>query len=154
MANDMACLWEKRHLHWAWTNEYSYIRWCCCSITKLCPTLCDPLDGSRPGFPISQSLLKFTSIESVMPSNHLILCRHLLPSSIFPSIRIFPMSCVFASGGQSIGASLTGLISLLLKGLSRVFSFTIQKHQFFGAQPVRGPTPKPIHDYWKSYSFD
>ena len=38
---------------------------------------------------ISRSLPKFTSIESVMPSNHLILCRPLLPPSIFPSIRIF-----------------------------------------------------------------
>ena len=54
----------------------------------------------------SQSLLKLMSIESVMPSNHLILCRPLLLSpSIFPSIRSFPTSQLFASHGQSIGAS-------------------------------------------------
>ena len=54
----------------------------------------------------SHSLLKLTSIESVMPSNHLILCRPLLlPPSIFPSIRSFQMSQFFASGGQSIEAS-------------------------------------------------
>ena len=54
----------------------------------------------------SQSLLKLMSIESVMPSNHLILCCPLLlPPSIFPSIRVFLLSQFFASGGQSIGVS-------------------------------------------------
>ena len=54
----------------------------------------------------SQSLLKLMSIKLVMPSNHLILCRPLLLlPSIFPSIRVFPMSQFFASSGQSIGAS-------------------------------------------------
>ena len=55
--------------------------WCCCSAAQLCPTLGDPVDCSMPGFPIfivSQSLLKLVSIESVMPSNHLILCRPLV----------------------------------------------------------------------------
>ena len=102
---------------------------------------------------ISQSLLKLMSIESVIPSNHLILCCPLLllPQS-FPASGSFPMSQFFTSGGQSIKASasasvlpmniqdwfplgLTGLISLQSKGLSRVFSSsTIQKHQFFRAQ--------------------
>ena len=101
-------------------------------------------------FTISWSLLKFMSIESVMPSSHLILChpRLLLPS-IFPSIRVFSVSHLFASCRQSIGASasasflpvnsqgwfplgLTGLISLMSKELSRVFSsITVWKHQFF-----------------------
>ena len=57
-------------------------------------------------FTISQSLLKLMSIEPVMPSNHLILCRPvLLLPSIFPSIRVFSRSQIFASGGQSIGVS-------------------------------------------------
>ena len=105
-------------------------------------------------FTISWSLLKFMSIESMMPSNHLILCCPLLfLPSIFPSIRVFPISQLFASGGQRIGVStsesvfpmniqdlfplrLTGLISLQSKGLSRVFSSTtVRKYQFFGAQP-------------------
>ena len=99
------------------------------SATQLCPTLCNPMDCSIPGFSItnSQSFLKLISIELMIPSNHLILyCPLLLLPSIFPSIS-----------GQVIGASasvlpmniqdlfplgLTGLISLLLKGLSRVFS--------------------------------
>ena len=101
----------------------------------------------------SQSLLKLISIESVMPSNHLILCCPLLPHlQSFPASGSFPMSQFFASGGQSIGASTsasvlpmniqdrfplgwTGWISLQSKGLSRVFSnTTVQKHQFFSAQ--------------------
>ena len=66
---------------------------CCCSATQSCPTLCDPLDCSMSGplsFTISQSSLKLLSTESVMPSNHLILCCPLLLLlSIFPTIRIF-----------------------------------------------------------------
>ena len=57
-------------------------------------------------FTISWSLLKLMAIESVMPSNHLILCHPLLLlPSIFPSIRSFSVSWLFASGGQSIGSS-------------------------------------------------
>ena len=93
------------------------------------------------------------SIESVMPSNHLILCCPLLllPQS-FPAAGSFQMSQLFTSGGQSIGVSAstsvlptntqdwsplgwTSCISLQSKGLSRVFSnTTVQKHQFFGTQ--------------------
>ena len=99
----------------------------------------------------SQSLLKLMSIESLMSSNHLILCHlHFLLPPIFPSIRIFSNGQLCASGGQSIGASasvlsmtiqgwfplgLTVLISLLSKGLTRVFSSTaVWKDQFFSAQ--------------------
>ena len=100
----------------------------------------------------SQSFLKLMSTESVMPSSHFILC---LPFSSrlqsFPAPGSFQMSQLFASGGQSIGASAsvlpmniqdwsplgwTSLISLQSKGLSRIFSnTTVQKHQFFSAQP-------------------
>ena len=66
----------------------------CCSVSKLYLTFCDPMDCSTHlallSFSVSQSLLKLESIELVMPSNHLILCRPLLlPPSIFPSIRVF-----------------------------------------------------------------
>ena len=103
-----------------------------------------------------------SSIESVMPSNHLTRCFPFLPLlSIFPSIRethsSFPLSQLFTSGSQSFEASvsasvlpmniqswfplgLTGLISLQSKGLSRVFSnTTIWKHQFFGTQSSLWP---------------
>ena len=96
----------------------------------------------------SQSLLQLMSIESVMPSNHLILCHPLLfLPSIFPSIRLFSNEsaiCIrwqkYCSFSFSISPSneysgLTGLISLQSKGLSSNSSnTTVQKHQFFDAQ--------------------
>ena len=100
----------------------------------------------------SQSLLKLMSTESVIPSNHLILCHPLLlPPSIFPSI-VFSNESVLCikwpkhwSFSRSISppmniqdwfpSELTGLISLQSKGLSRVFSnTTVLKHQIFGTQ--------------------
>ena len=89
---------------------------------------------------------KFMSIESMMPSNHLILCRPLLlPPSIFPSIRVFSnesalrirwSTSVLPMNTQDWSLlGWTGWISLQAKGLSRVFSnTTVQKHQFFCAQ--------------------
>ena len=63
------------------------------SVTQSCPTLCNPMDYSMPGLPVYHQLPEFTklmSIESVMPSNHLILCRPLLLlPSIFHRIRVF-----------------------------------------------------------------
>ena len=62
------------------------------SVTQLCPTLCDAMDCSIPGFPVHHQLLELTQthvIESVMPSNHLILCYPILLPSVFPSIRGF-----------------------------------------------------------------
>ena len=102
----------------------------------------------------SQSSLKLTSMEWVMPSSHLILCHPLLLLPPIPrASESFPMSQLFASGGQRTGvlalasflpkniqgwspSECTGWTSLQSKGLSRVFSnTTVQKHQFFGAQP-------------------
>ena len=78
---------------------YKYTKWHqFSSVTQSCPTLCDPTDYSTPGLlsiTNSQSLLKLMSIESVMPSNHLILCLLLLlPPSVFPSIRVFSSESV------------------------------------------------------------
>ena len=79
------------------------------SVTQWCPTLCDPVNCSTQAslsITNSQSLLRFMSIESVMPSDHFILYHPLLLlPSIFPSIRAFPMIQLFASGGQSMRAS-------------------------------------------------
>ena len=133
--------------------------YCCCSIAKLCLTLCDPMDWSTPGIPVLQYLPQITqtNVYSAMSFNHLILCCSLLLLfSFFPHSFLasgsFPMSRLFASGGQSVGASasasvlpmniqgwfslgLTRLISLQSKGLSRVFSSTIvRKHRFLGIQ--------------------
>ena len=69
------------------------LSYCCCSVAKSCPTFCNPMDCSTSGFlsfNICWSLLKLLFIESVMPSNHLILCHPLLLlPSMFPSISIF-----------------------------------------------------------------
>ena len=103
-------------------------------------------------FTLSQSFLTFMCIESVMLSNHPMLCCSLLLRSIFPSIRVFfkesalPIRCpmywklmfsnslpMHIQGWFPLG--LAGLISLLSRGLSRVFSSTlVQKHQFSSAQ--------------------
>ena len=104
-------------------------------------------------FTIFWRLLKLMCLESVMPSNHLILCRPFSCLQSFPVSGSFPLSWLFASSGQSVGAwastsvllmniqgwytlGLTGLISWWSKELSEVFSITtVQKHQFSGAQP-------------------
>ena len=126
------------------------------SVTQLCPTLCDPMDYSMPGLPVHHQLPESTQTQvhgvsdAIQPS-HPLSSLLLLPSN-FPSIRVFPMSQFFLSGGQSIRVSTsasvlpmniqdwfplgwTGWISLKSKGLSRVFSnTTVQKHQFFRTQ--------------------
>ena len=116
----------------------------------MCLTLCDPMDCSTPGLVVPHHLPKFAQvnvhyiIDAVQPSHPL------MPSS--PSLfalGTFPMSCLFTSDDENLGASgaasflpvniqgwsplrLTDLISLLSKGLSRIFSnTTVQKHQFF-----------------------
>ena len=140
------------------------------SVTRSCPTLCDPMDSSTPGFPVHQQLLELTqlvSIESVMPSNHLILyCPLLLLPSIFPSIRVF-CNELFVSGGQSIRASASNEYSGLI-------SFRIDLFDLLAVQGTQEPSPTPqfksisslvlsfpysstltsIHDYWKNHSFD
>ena len=99
----------------------------------------------------SWSLFKLTCIELVMPSNHLIFSCPLLLPSIFPSIRVFSNESVllirwpkYWSFSISPSNEYSGLISFKMdwldfpqsKRLSRVFSnTTVQKHQFFGAQP-------------------
>ena len=155
--------------------------WKCCtqcsSVARSCLTLCNLMDCSTPGFPVtnSWSLLKFMSIESVMPSNHLILCRPLLLlPSIFPSIKVFSSESVHH-----------------FRWLSKVLEFQLQHHSLqrnprvdllqnglVGSPCSRrdsqesSPTPQfksinssvlsflysppltYIHDYWKNDSFD
>ena len=124
-------------------------------------------------FTISQSLLKLMSIESVILSNHLILCCYLLfLSSVFPSIRVFSSESALPIKGPkhwnfsfSINPSseTSGLISfkidwfdlLAVQGtLKSLPSTTVRKHQFFGAQPYLWSNSTSIHDYWKNQNFD
>ena len=144
-------------------------------VTKSCPTFCNLVDYSIPGFCVLHYLPEFAQThvhwvgDAIQPS-HPVTPFSSCPQS-FPASGSFPMSLLFASDGQRIGASalvlptniqgwfplgLTSLISLLFKGLSRVFSSTaVWNHQFFGVQPsLYGPTPIFTHDYWKNNSFD
>ena len=142
----------------SWGLGLWYVRGYCCSVTNSYLTLCNPMDcrGQVSLSSItSRSLLKIMSIEPTRPSDHLILCRpRLYLPSAFPSIGIFYNESALRirwlkSIGTSASASvlpmniqgwfplgLTGLISLLSKGLSRVFSSTtIWRHQLIGDQP-------------------
>ena len=124
------------------------------SVSQSCLTLCDPMNCSMTGLPVHHQLLEFTQTHvhriGDAPSNHFIICCPLLlPSSIFPSIRVFSKEsdfCIRWPNGVSASASVlsiniqdwfslgwTSRISLQFKGLSRVFSnATVQKHQFLG----------------------
>ena len=121
---------------------------------QLCPTLCDSMDCSTPGFLVHHQLLELTQtqfIPSVTPSNHLILCCPLLlPPSIFPSIRVFSKNSVLHIRWPKYGSFIfsisscneySGLMSFRMDWLDPLAvqgtlfpNTTVQKHQFFGAQ--------------------
>ena len=126
------------------------------SVQSLSLTLCDPMDHSTPGLPVHYQLPESTQThvhwvsDAIQPSHPL--SSPSPPTFNLSHIRVFSNESVLPSGGQSIGVSastsvlpmntqdwfplgLTGWISLLTKGLSRVFpNTTVQKHQFFSAQ--------------------
>ena len=128
------------------------------SVAQLCPTLCNPMDCSMPGFPVHHQLPELTQThvhwirDAIQPSQPLSPTSH-SAFNLSHHQGLFPMSQFFTWGGQSIGVpasasvlpmniqdwfplGLTGLISLQSKELSRVFSSTtVQKHQFFNIQP-------------------
>ena len=146
------------------------------SVTHSCPTLCDPMDLSTPGFPVhhhSRSLLKCMSIESVMPSNHLILCHPLLfPSSIFPSIRGFLNESVLPirwpkywsfSSNISPSNEYSGLITfridwldlLALQGtLKSLLQHYSSKASILLLSFLYSPTLTSTDDQWKNQSLD
>ena len=146
------------------------------SVAQLCLTLCDPMNCSTPGLPVHHQLPESTqtmSIESRMPSNHLILCRPLLLlPSIFPSIRVFSNESAlhmrwpkYWSFSFNISPSnehqdwsplgWTGWISLQSKGLSRVFSNnTVKSINSSVLSFLYSLTLTSIHDYWENHSFD
>ena len=116
-------------------------------VTQSCLTLHDSIDSSTPGFPVFYylpSLLKL--VHWVGDAIHFILCRPLLPW-VFPSIGVFSSesalhirwvkyrSLSFSISPSNEYSGLTGLISLLSKGLSKVFSDTTVQNQFFSTQP-------------------
>ena len=126
------------------------------SVIQSCMTLCDHMNHSTPGLPVHHQLPESTQTHVHWDGDAPTISSSVIPFSSwlqsFPASGSFPMSHLFTSGGQSIGASAstsvlpmntqdwsplgwTGWISLQSKGLSTVFSnTTVQKHQFFGAQ--------------------
>ena len=127
------------------------------SVAQSCPTLCDPMNRSTPGLPVHHQLPEFIQThihqvgDAIQASHPLVVPFSSCPQSL-PASESFPMSQLFAWGGQSSGISAsasflpkksqgwspsewTGCISLQSKGLSRVSSnTTVRKHQFFGTQ--------------------
>ena len=139
----------------------------CYSVSKSCPTLCDPTDCSMPSSSVlQQSLLKFMSTESVMLQNHLIVCCPLLFPSILPSIRVFSNELAlhikwqkywsFSKRKMNIQSWFpleSDFISLQSKKILRVFSSTTIQKCFFETQPFYGPTH--IRRWLvKNHSFD
>ena len=144
-------------------TSFIFLNWLDLTVTQLSwvaqlyLTLCDPMNCSTPGLPVHHQLPEFTQThihrvsDAILPSHPLSPLLFLPPS--LPASASFPMSQLFTWGGQSTGVSAlasflpkksqgwsplgwTGWIFLQAKGLSRVFSnTTVQKHQFFGAQP-------------------
>ena len=142
----------------AWLTIFNCI-WLCrlSSVAQSCSTVCDPMNHSTPGLPVHCRLPEFTQThvhrvgDAIQPSHPLSSPSPLAPKSL-PASGSFPMSQLFAWGGQSIGVSAsasvlpmntqdwsplgwTAWICFQSKGLSRVFSSTtVQKHEFFRAQ--------------------
>ena len=123
-------------------------------VTQSCLTLCDPMDCSTPDLPVPHHLPEFAQVHVHCINDAVQLSHPLTPSCpSVPASGTFPMSHLFALDDQNTGASasasvlpvniqgwsplrLTGLISLLYKGLSGVFfSTTVWRHQFFGILP-------------------
>ena len=148
----------------------------CFSVTKLCLTL-KPWTAAWQAslsFTIPWSFLKLMmSIESVMPSNHLVFCCRLpLLLSLFPASGSFPVSQLFISGGQSIGVSATASVlpmniqDSFPLGLTDLISLQSKDSQESSPTPqfksisslvlsfLYSPNLTSIHDYWKNHSFD
>ena len=137
----------------------------------MCPILSDPRDCSSPqglSSTVSQSLLKFMSIELVMLSNHLILCCSLLFwPSIFPSIRVFSSKSAFHircpkywsfSFSNSPSNEYAGLISFRIDWFDLLavqeFSLAPQFKKSSALSLLYGPSLTSVHDYWKNHSFN
>ena len=153
--------------------DIGFVNCICCSVTKSCPTLCDSMGCSTPIFPVLQSLRVCSDSCPLSQWYYLIISSSASLFSFclqsFPASGSFPVSHLFASSGQSIGAPAsvlpmniqgwfplgwTGLITLRSKELLRVFSSTQLKGTNSSALSLLcGPTLTSIHADWKNYSF-
>ena len=154
-------------------SSASYILMCVQfnSVAQLCPTLCNPMDCSVPGLlsvANSRSLLKLMSIESVMPTNHLILCCPLfLSPSIFPSIRVFSnksalcirwpkywnFSCNISPSNEYSGLIFFRIDWLDLLAIQGTLKSLLQHHNSLALSLLCGPALTELHGYWKNHNF-
>ena len=144
---------------------------CCCLVTKSCPTLCDPMNCSTPGFPVLHHLLELAQTrvhwvrDTIQPSHPL--SSHSPPALHPPQDQsFFPMSWLFASCGQSIGASASTSV------LPRLISFRVDwspcilgDSQESSLEPrfesisssalsfLDSPALTSVHDYWKTIAL-
>ena len=148
-----------------------------CSVAQLCPVICDHQTTARQAFlpfTISQSLLKLMSIESVILSNHLILCSPLLLlPSIFPSIKVFSNESILhirwpnywnfsfsiSPSNEYSGLSFFRIDWFDLLAVQRTLKSLFQHHSskasiLRGSAFFLGPILTSTHDYWKNHSFD
>ena len=153
---------------------HAFIYMCCCLVAKSCLTFATPGTAAPQAllsFTITWSLLKLKSIESVLPSNHLIFCCPLLLPSIFPSIRVFSSESVlrirwpkYWSFSFSISPSSehSGLISFRIdwfdlavqKTLKSLLLHHSSKFSSSVLSLLYDPTLTSIHNYWKNHRFD
>ena len=147
---------------------------CCCSVAKLCLTLCDPMECSTPGFPVLHHLLEFAQThvhwvgDAIQPSHPRPLPS--LPVFSLPSISVFTnesslctMWPKYWSFSNSPSNEYSGLIFfrtdwfylLAVQELSRIFSSTtVQKHHSLALILLYGQTLTSVQNYWKNHSFD
>ena len=144
------------------------------SVTQSCPTLCDSMNRSMPGLPVHHQLPEFTQIhvhrvsDAIQPSHPL--SSPSPPALSFPASGSFPMSQLFASGGQSIGVS----ASVLPMNIQDQFPLGWTGWNFLQSRDSQESSPTPqfksinssalsilysptltsIRDHWKNHSLD
>ena len=100
---------QQYYNNFGWGHMVTRLICCCCSVTKLYPTLCDPMDWSTPSFPALHYLPEFVQTHTHWVGNAIQPSHPLLPPAppalYFSATGSFPMSWLFPSGGQSTGAS-------------------------------------------------
>ena len=152
--------WALTHWKWQWVDslqpyEWQHARLLCLSLSLgICSNSCPLSQWCHPT--ISSSVNPFSSCPHIFSRIKVFSKESVLPirwpkyCSFSPSASVLTMNI---QGGFHLG--LTDLISLLSKGLSRVFSSTtVRKHKFFSTQPSLWPSLTSIHDYWKNHTFN
>ena len=163
----------KEHGRYSKFDDYHSVQFS--SVAQLCSTLCDPMNRSTPGLPVHHQLpeFKLMSIESVMPSSHLILCHPLLLLPLIPpSIRVLSKESTlpmrwpkYWSFNFNISPSneYLGLISFRMDWLDLLAVQGTHKSSptpqfksidFLALSFLHNPTLTSIHDHWKNHSLD